>query len=140
MEIHRINRRLTTLQLDIEQRNISDFSILGFDNNNTLTLAGSFDFSYYHDIEIMFKNVSFLSCPSSFFKANRFRLANEEEQKHILALSHGYSEGFVICLEDTDFQHRFYLSAEDIDYVVGTVYYYKREQLLPHERIADWVK
>ncbi|WP_312116665.1 hypothetical protein [Brevibacillus reuszeri] len=140
MEKGRISRKLEAIQKEIDQRNIGDFRIIKYEYNEELTLAGSFDFSYYHDIEIFFKNVSFIACPGSEFKANRIRLANEAEEEMLYKISHAYQEGVTICLEDTYFGHKFYLSVSDLEYQVQTVYYYKRDQLKPNERIADWVK
>lgn len=140
MERERIGVKLQAIQRVIDNRNINDFYIMDYGREETLTLAGSFDFSYYHDIEIKFKNVSFIACPGSVFIVNRFRLATEEEDAMIQKISHGYHEGVTICLEDTVFDHQFFLVVSDIEYVVQTVFYYKRENLQPNEKVADWVK
>ena len=140
MEKEKISVKLEAIQKEIDQRNIGDFRIIKYEQHDELTLAGSFDFCYYHDIEIIFKNVSFIACPGAVFQVNRFRLANEAEEGMLHKISHAYQEGVTICLEDTDFEHKFYLSASDIEYRVQTVYYYKKELLKPNERIADWVK
>ena len=52
-ELARINEIVTTT-------NTTDFRIQSFDAGN-LILTGSFDFSYYHDLEVEFHQVSYIS-------------------------------------------------------------------------------
>lgn len=50
----------------IIEHNISDFRIDRMEND-TLYLVGSFDLSYYHDIEVQITNVGSLSLASDFW-------------------------------------------------------------------------
>ena len=135
-----IKQKLESFQNDIDTMNIEDFYIIKYDNSEKLILAGSFDFSYYHNLEIIFTNVSFILLPGSVFTINKIRLAKNDEIKKLQEFSYGYNEGFTFCLEDTYYDNKFYISANDFEYKVQTVYYYKRENLKENEKIADWVK
>jgi len=42
------------LQNKLEEIDINDFCIIRFDRSGKLLLAGSFDFCYYHEVEIVF--------------------------------------------------------------------------------------
>lgn len=132
--------KLSKLTDELKNTNIDDFYIIHYDSSSKLTLAGSFDFSYYHDIEITFDDVSFISCPGSVFKVDTFRLATQEESKLLYEISHGYNEHTAICLEDNMFKTKFFITANDLNYSLAKVYYYQRENLQPNERIADWAR
>lgn len=84
-----INGRLKEIQRNIDEMNIGDFYVISTDNAGNVVVAGSFDFSYYHNIEINFHKVSFVSCPISLFKIDTIRLASEEESKQLGDWSYG---------------------------------------------------
>ncbi|KAA0541674.1 hypothetical protein FZW96_21600 [Bacillus sp. BGMRC 2118] len=140
MQIKDTKIKINEIQNLINSMNINDFYIYNYEFNGDLTIAGSFDFSYYHDLEIHLNEVSFITCPGSIFNMDTIRLATEDESKRIFEISHGYNEGFNICLEDSDFNIRFYISAMSFDYSIQKVYYYKRDNLKANEKVADWVK
>ncbi|PZT53825.1 hypothetical protein [Paenibacillus silvae] len=106
-----------------------------------LVLAGSFDFTYYHNVEITFTGVEFILCPGATFCMDHIRLATEEEIVQLHPLMYGYERnGIVFCLEN-EFEHqRFYIVAKQMTYHFGMVYYYDRANLQAGERIADFVK
>ncbi|GAA3413625.1 hypothetical protein [Paenibacillus hodogayensis] len=135
-----INDRLKEIQRNIDEMNIGDFYVISTDNAGNVVVAGSFDFSYYHNIEINFHKVSFVSCPISLFKIDTIRLASEEESKQLGDWSYGYHEGTVICLEDKVYKHKFFLACSNVTYTKRTVYYYKRNDLKHDETIANWVR
>ncbi|WP_374019272.1 hypothetical protein ABU162_06015 [Paenibacillus thiaminolyticus] len=135
-----ISGKLTQLNKELSKTNITDFYIYDYATRPKLVLAGSFDFSYYHDIEITFYEVSFVSCPGVIFTIEQFRLATEEEVRKLNEITYGYNDTPTICLEDVTFNTRFYISAGEVDYAWQKVYYYKRDSLKNNERIADWVK
>ncbi|MCV9948573.1 hypothetical protein [Paenibacillus sp. BT-177] len=136
---HSIQSKLMQLNEILSQNNIDHYYIYDYTSRPKLVLAGSFDFSYYHNIEITFYEVSFLSCPGGVFSIECFRLANDKELEMLKTVSYGFLEGPVICMEDQTFGTRFFIAAESLDYELKTVFYYKRENLQPHESVAEWV-
>lgn len=121
--------------------NVYDFEILNFSKDGTLTIVGSFDFAYYHLVEIYFKEVTYISCPTSFNFAT-FRLATEDERSYVKKTVG--MEGNIICIvlhEDIPkWCVKHFVIAKEIQYKFGPVFYYKRENLQEGERIADWIK
>lgn len=130
---------LHDFQKRLEKTNIDEFRIINHDGTNII-LAGSFDFCYYHEVEVMFLNVDFI-CSPSHFKANTFRLATNDE---IISLNIFMNEfkrtGLTFCMEDRSFGEKSYIVALGLNINWGTVYYYKRENLQDGERIADWIE
>lgn len=134
------SKTLQDFQERLDRTNISDFNIIS-KNENDLILAGSFDFAYYHDVEIIFSDVEFIFCPGHIFSINKFRLATREEITELGKIMNGCeSYGIVTCLEDTLSNEKYYIVAQQIKCNWGIVLYYNRENLKPGERIADWVK
>lgn len=118
-----------------------DYQLLSFDGYR-LVIAGSTDFGYYHLIEAEFAEVSFINCPTDFSHA-RFRLATDSEQASISRLVAIDAEHHLVAIEaetsaSIDLQV-FFILAESVKVIEGTVYYYERENLKPGERIAAWV-
>lgn len=108
-----------------------------------LLLTGSFDFSYYHQVEVEFHDGSYISLPTEFIWP-RFRRADDAETESIRNIVALDGENIVFCIEaQTDsslVSLPFYIVAEKISVREGTVFYYERENLKPGERIASWVK
>lgn len=136
---------LDLLENEIKELNIEEFTILELSSNGTLTIAGSFDFCYYHNIEIYFLNTKYVSCPIDFSNA-RFRLATSQEYEYIKnkVLFKNSANGLLICIEaqkwiSGDFE-KHYIMAEDVKYKVETVFYYLRENLSEGERLAKWLQ
>ena len=95
---------------------VDEFGIDSFDGSR-LVLIGSFDLSYYHDVEVTFTGVAFIRCPT-YFREPNFREAGETE------------DGM-----------RFEIVAASAAVAVGKVYHHDRGgKLQPGERIAPWVK
>lgn len=125
---------------ELSKTNIGDFYIYDYSMRPSLLFVGSFDFCYYHNVEIVFNEVSFVACPGGIFQADHIRLATKDELERIYAFSYGYNDTPTICLVDTTFKTKFFISAGEVKYSFQNVYYYKRESLAENERIADWVK
>ncbi|QUI20785.1 hypothetical protein HZI73_00525 [Vallitalea pronyensis] len=137
------------LNKELQQVNIEEFEILSLSMYGELTIIGSFDSSYHHELEIYIKNPSYISLPK-YFESPTFRLATLQEKKDLekeRLFSKGL-DGTVICIEldrqlaeefDQPFE-KHYIIAENFTYKFGLVYHYKRENLEEGERIAEWVK
>jgi hypothetical protein len=118
-----------------------DFELLDY-SKNCLTVVGSTDFSYFHNIEISFKDVFYISCNVEWRsdtseniieieqgdEARKINVANKIEQGYTL---------FKFIPEDND--SFFYISAKEVEYNTDCVFYYKKDNLKDNERIASWV-
>jgi hypothetical protein len=139
---HEQNQKLEQLQQELKEGNIEHFYITEpiQHQSQQLVLAGSFDFSYYHNVEITFSEVEFILCPATIFIVERFRLATEEEIVQLNSMMYGFERnGTVFCLENEFEEQRFYIVAKQMTYQFGMIYYYDRPNLQPGERIAEFV-
>ena len=104
---------------------VDEFRFHSFDGSR-LVLIGSFDLSYYHDVEVTFTEVAFIRCPT-YIRGPKFCEAGKGED----------GTRFEIATDEGTFE----IVAESAAVAVGKVYHYDRgEQLQPGERIAPWVK
>lgn len=127
---------LRDFQKELEKTNIDDFYIIELDYNN-LTIAGTFDSCYYHEVELIFMQVEFLCCPKH-FTASNFRIATKEEKIELERFSNQIGSGLTFCIEDKHSGDKHFIVAHGFKANWGTVFYYKRENLQPDEKIADW--
>jgi len=125
----------------VKTTNTVDFRIQSYDAVN-LILTGSFDFCYYHEVEVTFHEVSYISLPAD-FSYPTLRKAAHEEIVRIAKFITVNSEETVFCIEaETSSSLEklpFYVVAEGISLKEGIVFYYEREDLKEGERIAPWV-
>lgn len=108
-----------------------DFSVFHYEKNQ-LTIVGSDDFSYYHNVEIIIENPSYIngvmdwSCD---IEDNFISLVKHNNDKEIFELEF-YS--------DSELKFKVILASLSVNF--DTVYYYKRGDLKAGERLAYWVK
>ena len=135
---------IITLDDDIRTKtNINDFWIEKMNSSN-LILAGSFDHGYYHEIEITFTEVKYISCPGGIFNVSKFRSASEEERNKLIEQKVFGNEWLnpkcnVIILEDNIEETKYHIVFEEMSYKFETVFHYIRDNLKEGERIAEWV-
>jgi hypothetical protein len=126
----------------VETTNTTDFRIQSYDSANLL-VTGSFDFCYYHEVEVEFRAVSYISLPSDFNSPN-FRRVSTHEIESIRKLIALEPEDIVYCIEAgtscSIVKLPFYIVAESVTVREGLVFYYERENLKEGERIAAWVQ
>ncbi len=126
----------------VETTNTVDFRIQSYDSVN-LMLTGSFDFCYYHEVELIFHEVSYISLPTD-FSYPKFRKATSAEVSEIGKLIAVDTEETVFCIEaETSYsldKLPFFVVAEKVTLNEGLVFYYERENLKEGERIAPWIK
>lgn len=143
-----IQEKVSAYENTMKSMNIWEYNIESY-TNNILTISGAMDFAYYHEVELYFKGVAYISAPTIILNTE-FRLGTEEEKKEILKdrsfPTKDYQNVFAFCNDADDpddiigaRNNKFYIIASDFDYKIGNVYYYKREDLKEGERIADWV-
>jgi hypothetical protein len=136
-----MKKKMNELQEKIKIRNICEFEILSY-KDFELKIIGSFDFAYYHNVEINFHGVSFILCSTKFRRA-KIRFATGEERDLLLnehIINYMEDDEILICFELNDGGDKYYILAEGFDYVFEEVLYYKKENLEEGQRIAEWVK
>ncbi len=110
----------------------TDFRIESFDGQR-LIVVGSFDLSYYHYIEVHFVDVDRIDCPV-WFDCPVFT-----DEGQIDDPDAGVREPRRFVIRTPEGRHTIVARAAEV--VLGMVYHYDRgDQLLPGERVADWVK
>ena len=80
----------------VETTNTVDFRIQSYDSVN-LMITGSFDFCYYHEVEFIFHEVSYISLPND-FSYPKFREATAEETTKINQIIVVDEEETVYCI------------------------------------------
>jgi hypothetical protein len=107
-----------------------------------LIIAGSNDFTYYHSLEIVFKDVFHIFVNAKWeveTKLPFLGLMNKEDAFDYngkFKIEQGHS---IFTLAAEDFDQPFCVVAKDIQFNEDTVFYYKRENLKKGERLADWI-
>lgn len=125
----------------IRKQNWLDFQVSQYDGYN-LKVDGSTDFSYYHNLEIFFHDVFFVSVFFNGWKSDTqqsvFEIpVNEVELNQQYEIEQDYQ---LFIFRTEDYTNDVIIAANTISFNTDTVYYYNRENLLPGERIASFVK
>ncbi len=119
-----------------------DFS-LKYYSASKLIIVGGTSLEYYHEIEIIFSDLFFISC------GTEWKTETSEEVLYILEGQEAYDfnvknniqQGYTIFeFQTDDFDANFQVAAKSIEYKLGKVYYYKKEDLEDGERLADWIE
>jgi hypothetical protein len=108
---------------------MSEFRIQSYDGWRLL-IVGSFDLCYYHDIELIFTDVAYINLPTDFYEP-----AFSDAGQCLCGCCK--RRRFAVRADDGEWE----VVAQTVEVVIGKVYHYDRgEQLLPGERIAEWVQ
>jgi hypothetical protein len=118
-----------------------DFHVLSFDGKR-LIVAGGADLTYYHSLEVIFKQVFFVS---GLFQEWRSDTSSKvffiPDNKVELNLRYGIEAGYELFAFKLEGHREYFLvAAKALSFNTDTVYYYKRENLQPNERIASNLK
>jgi hypothetical protein len=136
-----IEETIMKLQSQLENTNIDNFYIACLDRSRNLLLLGSFDFSYHHELEVIFQDVSFICCPTEGFIINSFRIACEDEITKLEKVMNDSWEGTIMALEDTTYHKSYYIVAGKIEYNFQLVKYFNEYgKQIEGEMISDWAK
>jgi hypothetical protein len=133
---------LNRLNEIVETTNTVHFRIQSYDSVN-LMLTGSLDLCYYHEVELVFHAVSYISLPADFRypKCRKATLMEVAEIGNFIAVD---TNETVFCIEAATSSSLeklpFFVVAESVSLKEGIVFYYERENLKEGERIAPWVK
>lgn len=115
----------------VERAGLQDFSVFSY-GRGQLIICGSSDRSYYHSLEIIAEDPIYMQgeidwycdVSSDFIKANVGLPAGDVRKLDF------YSDDGLA----------FSVTAEKFKLNFDRVFYYRRDNLQPGERIADWVK
>jgi hypothetical protein len=114
-------------------------------HSRSLIILGSFDFTYYHELEFVFRDVAWHDLPpkaywSDHWEKPQLELLSQEEKAQKGLDAH---EGYLFAFNIGSFSElRYYIVAKRLFINEGTVFYYDRaaqEPLKPGERVAWWV-
>lgn len=120
---------------------ISSFEVLKYDGK-TLIVAASFDFCYYHNIEIYFTDVYFFSGDFQWSR-NEDLKAIEITNKYIDKNQHTTRLKFTFNTDNVLYSNpkeKIEIWASGIDFNTDTVLYHKPKKLEKGQRLADWLK
>lgn len=138
---HDLQAILDRINEIVETTNTTDFRLESF-IGDSLLLIGSFDLSYYHQLEVRFDGVSFIGLPIDGIDSPKFSVAAKEERKAHSHLDLDADDVLFRVHHDPNFNGGtvYYVAAKRLSISEGMVYHYQRNNLKEGERIADWVK
>lgn len=113
LNFNEVRDKLNAINNYLIHSNCSDFRIKNFNGCN-LNLIGSFDLFYYHEIEVIFYEVSQITMETL------FNLDLTESQFRLNILTDELLEIFII--DDSNIKQS--ISCENIDFNIDTVKYY----------------
>jgi len=117
-----MNTVLSEINEFLKSKDWFDFEIDKYENGN-LSIMGSTDFSYYHELEIVFEDVFFIQCPTNWSvntSDNVIVQSDHEEQRKInidYEIEHGYIL-FKLIAED---KAPIFISSKNISYKVEKI-------------------
>ncbi|GAA2646823.1 hypothetical protein GCM10010425_65780 [Streptomyces spororaveus] len=117
-----------------------DWDVVAWDGAQ-LRLAANYDLSYYHSLELVFGDPLFVNCPSVFYDP-AFRAPSPDELLRVTRQL-GEKPAVVVAFEaDAGGQEPVscLIAAERLDIVQETVLRYWREDAVPGQRFAPWVR
>lgn len=104
-------------------------------------MVGSTDFSYYHQLEIVFEDI--------FFVFGNFSTWGSDTEKQVFGFPDNEDELITRFNIEQNYQlfefrqdgldNDFLIASNTLTYNKDRVYYYQRENLQPNERLADFV-
>lgn len=126
----------------IRQHTWFDFHVWRYDGHR-LTLAGSMDLTYYHQLEIIFSEVFFAS---TFFETwcsdttKPVIILPDPTLNKTLNIKFEIEQGYqIFILKTEDYKNDIYIAAKEIAFNIDKVLYYEKEDLKENERLADFV-
>lgn len=124
---------------NLVESGVDHFQVDSFDSCRLL-IVGSLDLCYYHNVEVEFADVAYISCPTHFFDPT-FRIGVSGERERLVSVLGDFEEN-VYCIDASagSWPQTFFIVARSVVITEGMVYRYARPDLKPGERIAPWVK
>lgn len=125
---------------EIRKEKWFDFHVTHY-GGGRLTVAGSTDLTYSHNLEIVFDEVFFVSGIFAGWRSDTAHVVfslpgNERDLNQKFEIEQGYQ---LFIFMANDFKNDFIVAAKNVSFNTNTVYYYNRSDLKENERIADFV-
>lgn len=117
-----------------------DWDVVSY-NAGQLCLGAGYDLTYHHDLELVFRDLLFLTCPAA-FQDPVFRAATPAEMA-TLTRKLGETPPLVVVFEaDAGGSDPVtcLIAAKEVEVIQGTVLRYWRDDLQPGQRLAPWVR
>lgn len=124
----RIENIVSEIRHHIWEKSWLDFSLYACERSR-LVIVGSDDLCYYHTVEIVAENPSFIQNTSYWTCDINEVFIGVDLERGLKKLAFYY--GGEVC---------FSVSADKFSVNFDTVFYYKKAELLQNQRIAHWVK
>jgi hypothetical protein len=107
-----------------------DFHVFSFEQNR-LIIAGGKDLTYYHSIEIVFREIFFVSAIFQGWHSNTKQpVFTERTDSADLNLHYEIEQGFrIFAFIAEDYSQEMIIAAKDVSYNTNTVFYYSQEDL-----------
>jgi hypothetical protein len=128
------------------ENGVDYFEVLKFSSKG-LTICASSDFSYYHNIEITFESVFTFRGDFEWKRNEKLDSLSITEEYIDSINSNQKGDTSRLCFVfNTDDPYYSYTNneilvwAKGISFCKDTVLYWKKENLAPGEKVADWVK
>ena len=101
-----------------------DFELDRYENGN-LTILGSTDFSYYHEIEIVFEDVAFIQCPKV-WSVNTIQdviIKSYEEEQRRINIDYEIEQGNILFKIVAEDKAPIFISSRSISHKIEKVNY-----------------
>jgi hypothetical protein len=108
----------------IKEKQWFDFELIGI-VNKALTIIGSTDFSYYHELKIVFHDVFYVQCPDKWKSdtSNDIIVIPELEEQKQINISYEIEQGYLLVKFIAEDIGPIYISCKRIDYIAEKVIY-----------------
>ncbi|MED4727579.1 hypothetical protein P9597_05375 [Aneurinibacillus migulanus] len=116
-----MEEKIKDLQERLDKTNISDWYLDEY-KGESLRMIGSFDLSYYHEVEVNFNGVSFISCPI-YLSYPKFRLASVKEKE--MLKNKGIDFTYAVCLDEEDYNATYFVCASELNFTFALTKYYR---------------
>ncbi|PAB60316.1 hypothetical protein [Anaeromicrobium sediminis] len=122
---YQINCKIDNFSKKIQQTNISDYYIYKIDSEN-LHIVGSFDLSYYYEVEIVLHGVEFISCPTyTSFDFIKIIGTNDNIKELPDFIKNNEDKSIIFFMEDEFSQCKNFIVASDISFKWGLKHWNK---------------
>jgi hypothetical protein len=120
-----------------------DFHVLQYDSRKMI-VAGGADLTYYHNLELIFEDIFFVSAYFNGWHTDTDKAVIEIPDVKLnkdLNIKFDIEQGYQLFIIHTeDYNNDIYIAAKRLTFNTDTVYYYEREGLKENERLADFIK
>lgn len=140
---------LTAVQQYLKEHDWVDMEVYSAGSRSDLVIAMAQNLTYYHQAALVFSEPSYFSGPFSWTTMSAAGLSDEDQVLRVLSAAErdalmvteaeaGRAEGFLFEIR-TDEDTTVRIGAAGVSLDPTMVFYYRREDLEPGQRLAYWV-